>query len=79
MPVFFIITGFTFKTIQIEQKPIKQFLVKRIHQLIIPYIIFEGINYVLTKIIKIFTNNEFKTPLLPVIKSIFFSRNSMPM
>ena len=76
MPVFFIITGFTFKTIHIECRSIKEFFIKHLKQLVVPYVVFEVINYGLTKIFELFINDKFRTPAVPAIKSIFLVINN---
>lgn len=76
MPVFFIITGFTFKTIQIECRPVKGFLIKRTQQLVIPYFVFEVLNYGLTRILERVTSDKFRTPIVPVMKSILYCINN---
>lgn len=76
MPVFFIITGITFKSIHIENRVIKEYISRRVRQLLIPYLVFELINYGLTKILQMIKIGEFRTPFMSVLKSIVLCINN---
>lgn len=62
--------------ISVERKPVKGFIMKRLHQLLVPYVVFEIINYVLTIILHAFKPGSFHIPFISALKSIILCINN---